>query len=254
MQKNSLKQKILSPALLATAMMIFMAIPIAEARDRISVSIHAPTIHLASGKGRLHLGFNHHYGHGFGHRGYRGYGHYRHGYYSQFDHYDYRYRRPYRDYYDYPERRYSADDTTGWNHLERGDYKAALDVFARQAGNYPDTAAPQAGYAIAAASMGDYTRAAWAMRRALRADTDALFYAPRGPETEAQMDRLIADLRLRDRGAEYSQQNLADHAILHAALLYMRGEIPAARQAAETARRHGENSEALSKLQLALKS
>jgi len=61
-----------------------------------------------------------------------------------------------------------------WDTLGEGHDSRALDHFADLASAHPGDGLPKIGYALASAGLGDDSKAAWGMRRALRADPGAL--------------------------------------------------------------------------------
>ena len=63
-----------------------------------------------------------------------------------------------------------------WAQLAQGDARAALRSFANLAPESPRKAGPKVGYALALAELGRHDKAAWAMRRALRIDSEGVGY------------------------------------------------------------------------------
>ena len=89
---------------------------------------------------------------------------------------------------------YSRGDLTGsgWVHLREGRPAKALDVFAREAPHHPSDGAIKVGYALATAARGDRSRGAWAMRRALLTDPNALHYIHLDDKLRPLVRRLIS--------------------------------------------------------------
>ncbi len=126
-----------------------------------------------------------------------------------------------------------------WTDLARGNARSAFRVFSNAAARDLDAAEPKVGYALAAASLGDHSRAAWAMRRALTTDPYAL--------TEIRFDERV--VRLIDRLAEdYARRadtaGGADADFMLATLSFLIHDYDIARVAAESAIERGDRSDA----------
>jgi len=112
--------------------------------------------------------------------------------------------------------------TDNWDALAQGAYRHALRGFGDAATAAPRTGKPKVGYALAAALGGDLDRGAWAMKRALRADPEALEYL----QLDAQLEPAVAALidRYQARGDD------ADAVLMTASLHVLRGDEAAAGQ------------------------
>ncbi len=126
-----------------------------------------------------------------------------------------------------------------WTDLARGNARSAFRVFSNAAARDLDAAEPKVGYALASAALGDHSRAAWAMRRALTTDPYAL--------TEIRFDERV--VRLIDRLAEEYARRAdttggADADFMLAALSFLIHDYDIARVAAESAIERGDRSEA----------
>ena len=131
---------------------------------------------MAWGSGyRNHTGYRH-----YGHRRYRHHGHhrYRHQYrhYGQHRYYgQHKYRYQHRS--GYYGRSYTDNSlAAGWDYLEKGYSRDALNSFSTAAQANPSSGTAKVGYALATADLGRLDRGVWAMRRALRIDPDSLHY------------------------------------------------------------------------------
>lgn len=126
-----------------------------------------------------------------------------------------------------------------WTDLARGSTRSAFRAFSNAAARDLDAAEPKVGYAIAAAALGDHSRAAWAMRRALTTDPYAL--------TEIRFDDRVA--LLIDRLAEEYARRAdttggADADFMLAALSFLIHDYDIAGVAARSAIDRGDRSDA----------
>jgi hypothetical protein len=125
---------------------------------------------------------------------------------------------------------YSTNDL-GWRLLAQSNPRAALDVFATQAGQFNSDGVPKVGYALSAAMQGDLNKAAWAMRRAFSIDPDSLHYLEIEASLRASIDVLLAEYH--DQ-LKYAQGNRHfDVVFMIAALNYLIHDNAAARVAVE---------------------
>ena len=125
-------------------------------------------------------------------------------------------------------RRVNADDTPinaayrvnetparavdGWSLLEAGEYQQARTYFARMASSHPRLAQPKVGFAVSAALLGDYDKAAFAFRRVEAVDDRAYERFALGETTR----RAIADLLERDADKLPPRVDRALHRLLGA--------------------------------------
>ena len=159
--------------------------------------------------GGLHLGLSFGHGGAYG-GGYRGYG-----LHSRYGRYGFGYRSPYygsygtsgsyaaasapryrqRDTTPYvAEKTYSGQSVAApWDLLAAGRYTDALRTFGHQASGDPGNSLPKVGYALASAMSGDLNTGAWAMRRALQANPDALEYVTVSHELRPRIEHLVHD-------------------------------------------------------------
>jgi len=237
----------------------------------VSIGIHGG--HHGNG---VHLGYHgghhgyhgrHHYGYsGYRYRGYAGYRHhgyrhrgYRHGRYGYSRHRSH----PYRSYSTYSPRRadpYPSQGestgreaspdayTDGWKALRAGEALQALSIFGHDAKSRPARGVPKAGYALAAASSGNFERAVWAMRRAFSYEPEALTGLANDAAVHETVDELIAHY-------EYDLDEDAEHpdaAFMVAALNVLNGRVATARSAAAQAAEAGDDSESFRNLERVL--
>lgn len=133
-----------------------------------------------------------------------------------------------------------ATHARGWALLADGRYRDARSIFGQEAQSDPRNGGPKVGYALSAAAMGDLDRGAWAMRRALSMDPDALHYltidATLRPRLEEIMDRY--------RDNAYPTVDKANSAFMLASMHYLLGDIEAAQSAIVLAVVEGERGNA----------
>ena len=111
-----------------------------------------------------------------------------------------------------------------WALLSKGEAEAARSAFASLAAASPSHRQPKAGYALAAAILGDHEKAMWAMRRAFRIDADSLHYLPVDKRLRERMQVL-----LQQYGYQESQpEGKVDALFMRAALHYLLQEHAAA--------------------------
>ena len=111
-----------------------------------------------------------------------------------------------------------------WALLSEGEAEAARSAFASLAAASPSHRQPKAGYALAAAILGDHEKALWAMRRAFRIDADSLHYLPVDKRLRERMQALLEQY-----GYQESQpEGKVDALFMRAALHYLLQEHAAA--------------------------
>jgi hypothetical protein len=88
----------------------------------------------------------------------------------------------------------AADIPRAWRHLADGNFPSAMAGFTELAGEQDASTADRIGFAIAAASIGQRERAAWAMRRVLIADSDGFGFIPDSDELRTTLKRLASDI------------------------------------------------------------
>lgn len=222
-----------------------------------------------------HAGFSLHHGvrrhHGLGHRGYYGHSVRRyHGlgyglaylggpYYGS-------YRRPYA----YPSYGYSSDSAVesrrrssrggsvagagepastygrssvsssdrAWVLLSKGEAEAARSAFASLAAASPSHSQPKAGYALAAAILGDHEMALWAMRRALRSHPHSLRYVTINEQLRSKVEHLAHQY---EQALDHATQD-PDAAFMVASLHHLLRNTQNAHHAIERAIRDGDHS------------
>ena len=127
-------------------------------------------------------------------------------------------------------------DGAAWALLSRGDAQAALSAFTSQAADSPSHGQPKAGFALAAAMLGDHERAMWAMRRAFRVDADSLHYLPIDERLRDRMHTLLEHYRYKAS----HQEDEVEALFMTAALHFLLHEDAAAAEAIEAAIAHGD--------------
>ncbi len=223
-----------------------------------------------------------HYGHGhrgYGHRSYYpSYGSYRHHYSYQ----PYRYRSSYRPSYrygggyssNYRPRSYSSNTYSGgaaalvpntkqpyttrrpvdvdpnsmgshgWTLLAGGNSGAALSAFGEQATANPNKGEPKIGYALSAAVGGDLSTAAWAMRRACRADPNAMRYVHLNEQLQSRVGQLVE----RYQGILDRSPNNRESAFMLASLHYLLGDTHSAHTEINLAVQYGDRDHSTTNL------
>lgn len=152
-------------------------------------------LHFGHGyHGKSYYGRQHHYGRNY--HGYKSHGSYYRPNYHHSDPYrnqDYYRKHTYDGAYDYSNTgKYGKRLDYGWSLLEKGRSVEAQRVFAALASSHPLRGAPKIGYAAATADIGQLSKGAVAMRRALRIDKDAVHYVPVNPDLQYKF-RQLAD-------------------------------------------------------------
>ena len=129
--------------------------------------------------------------------------------------------------------------TWAWTLIRSDRPDEALEVFSHLARTYPAAGVPRMGEAIALALLGEPARSAWAMRRAVRIDPDAIGFVPADDLTRERLQWLVDVYRRR----EVNGISATDSAFMQAALHAMRGEVEAARLMADLAIQVGDDTE-----------
>jgi tetratricopeptide (TPR) repeat protein len=124
----------------------------------------------------------------------------------------------------------------GWSLLEKGRPVEAQKVFAALASTHPSRGAPKIGYAVATTDMGQLSKGAAAMRRALRIDPDAVHYAPVNSDLQHKF-RQLADYY--DVGP--ASVSRTDRHFMAAALHYLGGEPNIAREKIHQSLKYGDS-------------
>lgn len=81
-----------------------------------------------------------------------------------------------------------------WRSLADGNFPDAMGFFTNLAGQETASTADRVGFALAAASVGQRERAAWAMRRVLIADPEGFGFIPGSAELTTVLKRLSSDI------------------------------------------------------------
>lgn len=138
---------------------------------------------------------------------------------------------------------YHANIDFAWSALTQGEYLTALQSFAIAAESQPQSGGPKTGYSLASASTGNLQKGVWAMRRALRIDSEALLQL----QLTDNVNRLIAQLIDQYNAQAYHDQ--ADAAFMVSALHYLQQNYQAAKQALVQAEQLGDESASFRQLQ-----
>ena len=133
----------------------------------------------------------------------------------------------------------AAASADAWALLRQGNATDALALFSRIAQVYRGAGVPQIGSAVSLAMLGEASRGAWNMRRAVRLDPAAVAYTPRDDEIRATLQRLVLKYRQREQNAV----NAKDAAFMLAALHAMLDETDAAHAMIDVAIEVGDTSE-----------
>jgi len=133
----------------------------------------------------------------------------------------------------------AAVSDEGWALVRQGNATDALTYFSRLAQVYRGAGVPQIGSAVSLAMLGELSRGAWNMRRALRIDPAAVAYTPRDDGVRATLQRLVLVYRRREQNAV----NAKDAAFMLAALHAMLDETGAAHEMVGLAIQVGDTSE-----------
>ncbi len=132
----------------------------------------------------------------------------------------------------------------GWTLLGDGRPAYALRAFSVEAQRHPTRGLPKVGYALASAELGEFSRGAGAMRRALRIDAEALRYAPVDDRLRPRIRRLIE----RYESAPERAGRHEDALFMTASLHYLLDEIPAAADAIGQAVEIGDQTSSTARL------
>jgi hypothetical protein len=81
-----------------------------------------------------------------------------------------------------------------WKALADGNFGQSMRLFTDAAGGESASTADRVGFAVAAASVGQRERAAWAMRRVLIADPEGFGFIPSSDELQVTLKRLSSDI------------------------------------------------------------
>jgi hypothetical protein len=196
--------------------------------------------HAKSYYGRQHYYPRHHY-YGRNYHGYKSHGSYYRRNYHHSDPYrnqDYYRKHTYDGAYDHSStEKYGDRLDYGWSLLEKGRPVEAQAVFAALAGTHPLRGAPKIGYAVATADIGQLSKGAAAMRRALRIDPDAVHYVPANADLQHKF-RQLADYY--DVGPASVGQ--ADAHFMAAALHYLGGKANSARKQIDQSLKFGDST------------
>ncbi len=124
-----------------------------------------------------------------------------------------------------------------WALLGDGDARTSLEAFAALAQASPRDAPPKAGYALAAAILGDHETAVWAMRRAFRIDPAPLHYLI----IDDGLRKSVRELTVHYANeAKHAERNV-DALFMMAALHYLLSDDHAARSAIAEAIAQGDS-------------
>jgi hypothetical protein len=203
-------------------------------------------LHFGHGyHGKSYYGRQHYYPrqqyYGRNYRGYKSQGsYYRHNYHHSdpYRNQDYYRKHTYDGAYDHSStEKYGDRLDYGWSLLEKGRPVEAQRVFAALAGTHPLRGAPKIGYAVATADIGQLSKGAAAMRRALRIDPDAVHYVPANADLQHKF-RQLADYY--DVGPASVGQ--ADAHFMAAALHYLGGKANSARKQIDQSLKFGDST------------
>ncbi len=134
----------------------------------------------------------------------------------------------------------------GWTLLAEKRYRDALSDFTNHVVSNPSKGTPKVGYALSSAAMGDLSRAAWAMRRALRTDFESLHYLILDKRLRPTLQGLIERYHALSRQTEHERE--ADFML--ASLHYLMRDVKLAQKAIKLARREGDRTESTTNLEL----
>ncbi|MDT8309842.1 MAG: hypothetical protein RQ732_00205 [Methylophaga sp.] len=104
-------------------------------------------------------------------------------------------------------RNFAGQNIDAWSALGNYQTELALDGFAYQSQQNPQSALPKVGYALATAVAGEYDKAAWAMDLALAANVTDLHYF----QVDANMQLILDEMLM----------NYANEPTMRAAILYL---------------------------------
>lgn len=127
-----------------------------------------------------------------------------------------------------------------WDLLGRGRSAEALTAFSRIGQTIRAAGVPKIGAAVALAMLRQYDRAAWAMRRAVRLDPEAVAHVPVDEALAERLDDLVQEYRRNDHHGVLAKDATFMLAVLHG----LRGEWGAAREMIDLAREVGDTSQA----------
>jgi hypothetical protein len=134
----------------------------------------------------------------------------------------------------------AAASEQGWALLRRGRASEALTAFSRIAQTYRGAGVPKIGVALSLAMLEQFDRGAWAMRRALRLDPEAVPHVPVDEALRERLDRLVLQYRRRDQHAILAKDAAFMLGVLHA----LQGDPGAAREMLDLAVEVGDTSAA----------
>ena len=134
----------------------------------------------------------------------------------------------------------------GWTLLAEKRYRDALRDFTNHVVSNPSKGTPKVGYALSSAAMGDLSRAAWAMRRALRTDFESLHYLILDKRLRPTLQGLIERYHALSRQTEHEREA----AFMLASLHYLMRDVKLAQKAIKLARREGDRTESTTNLEL----
>ncbi len=137
-----------------------------------------------------------------------------------------------------PSNAHGIDQTRAWALLASDRPQDALQEFALQAAGEPTKGAPKIGYALASAMAGDLAKGAWAMRRALHIDADAMHYV----EIDQQLRPRVEQLADEYQEAQDPPTANSDMTFMLAALRYLLGNVDAAHDAMRRLVHEGDSS------------
>ena len=144
-----------------------------------------------------------------------------------------------------PSNAHGIDQTRAWALLASDRPQDALQEFALQAADEPTKGAPKIGYALASAMAGDLAKGAWAMRRALHIDADAMHYV----EIDQQLRPRVEQLADEYQEAQDPPTANPDMTFMLATLHYLLGNVDAAHDAMRRLVHEGDSSTSARNLQ-----
>ena len=126
----------------------------------------------------------------------------------------------------------------GWSWIAEGKAAEALNRFSDLCQAAPDRGMPRIGYAVAAGMLGDDGTAAWAMRRALEVDPDALQYFAAQEPVRQRILKLVDHYSYLAKHPEAR----ADASFMEAATRFLLRQYPHAERAIGRAIERGDES------------
>ncbi len=127
-----------------------------------------------------------------------------------------------------------------WGLLGRGRSAEALTAFSRIGQTIRAAGVPKIGAALALGMLRQYDRAAWAMRRAVRLDPEAVAHVPVDDALAERLDRLVQAYRRNEHHGVLAKDATFMLAVLHG----LRTEWDAAHEMIDLAREVGDTSQA----------